>query len=111
MELGQAVVGDLLRGQGLGDHPDHVPARAEHGLRHDTHQPHPSPSVDEPDPAPGELLADVPGRLGVGRRDPRGGAAEDADGGTMIHGLLVGQVSQPDFLEAIRKWPGFFANP
>ena len=50
MELGESVVRDLLRCEGVGDHADRPPPCPEDGVGHDSHQPDPAAAVDKVNP-------------------------------------------------------------
>ena len=99
MELGQAVVGDLLRGEGLGDHADDLaPLRPSTASATMPISPTRPAAEDEPDPRAWRAPAPTARPLGVGGEVPEEEPQKTQMAGTMFHAILVGQVSQPDFL-------------
>ena len=65
MELGESVVRDLLRCEGVGDHADRPPPCPEDGVGHDSHQPDPAAAVDKVNPVSHKFFAHLASRFPV----------------------------------------------
>jgi hypothetical protein len=64
-EVGQAVVGELFRGERLGDDARHLAAGPHRRVRHDPHQAHAPAAVDQADVALRQQLAQTSSLLRV----------------------------------------------
>ena len=58
---------DLLGRQRLGNHPDSPAAGVEHCVRHDSHQPHSAPAIDQAEAVLCDRPADAGGRISKSR--------------------------------------------